>query len=277
MTHRPAARAHTKGPKAPAYSQAALTAMQNNANAKTAFDFFKSKGLTDEQAAGIVGNLDHEAPGLDPEQLQIGGGPGHGIAQWGANKASMDRWSRKPGDNVVDFAANQNEGGAAASSGTFAFGSSPTSLQTQLDFTWWELNNGYGINALKKQTTVDGATKSFEKTFEAAGKPEMPDRYARANAALAAFGGPRKITDGEDSLLVGQHLQPAAHVDSPDTEGGQVKEGHPTVFVGNQRLPFARVGDPMKIKNGTIVEGDTTVLLGGQAGSSAPGPGGSSK
>jgi uncharacterized Zn-binding protein involved in type VI secretion len=273
MTHRRAARAPTK--KAPAYSQAQLTAMQNNANAKTAFDFFKSKGLTDEQAAGIVGNLDHEAPGMDPEQRQIGGGPGHGIAQWGDDKhPNRDRWAHKPGDNVVDFAASQNEGGAAAASGTFAFGSSPTSLQTQLDFTWWELNNGYGINALKKQTTVNGATYSFEKTFEGAGKPEWADRYARANAALAAFG-PRKITEGENSLLVGHHLQPAAHVDSPDSEGGQVKEGHPTLFVGNLRLPFARVGDPMKVKDGTIVEGDETVLLGGQPGSSAAGPGGS--
>jgi uncharacterized Zn-binding protein involved in type VI secretion len=271
MTHRRAARAHTK---APAYSQAQLTAMQNNANAKTAFDFFKGKGLTDEQAAGIVGNLDHEAPGLNPEQHQEPYGPGRGIAQWGAPQANMDRWSRKPGDNVVDFAKTENEGGAAAASGTFAYGASPTSLQTQLDFTWWELNNGYGIDALKKQTTVNGATKSFEGTFEHAGTPEMKDRYERANAALAAFG-PRKITEGENSLLVGHHLQPAAHVDSPDSEGGQVGEGHPTLFVGNLRLPFARVGDSMKVKNGTIVEGDSTVLLGGQPGSSAPGPGSS--
>src|SRR5689334_16783965 len=100
MTHRRAARAKTK---APAYSQAQLTAMQNNANARIAFDYFKSKGLTDEQAAGIVGNLDHEAPGLDPEQKQIGGGPGRGIAQWGSNVAKYDRWAHKPGDNVVDF------------------------------------------------------------------------------------------------------------------------------------------------------------------------------
>jgi hypothetical protein len=227
-------------------------------NARIAFDYFKSKGLTDAQAAGVVGNLDHEAPGLDPNQRQIGGGPGHGIAQWGANKDSMDRWAHKPGDNVVDFAASH--------------GQSPTDLQTQLDFTWYELNHGYGINALRATKTVKSATTSFEKHFEAAGKPQMADRIARAKAALAAFGGgARRITEGEPSVLVGKAQQPAAHVDSPDSAGGKVKEGHPTVLVGPQQLPFARVGDPTKIKSGTVVDGDATVLLGGDPGSSGPG------
>jgi uncharacterized Zn-binding protein involved in type VI secretion len=73
-------------------------------------------------------------------------------------------------------------------------------------------------------------------------------------------------------VLVGEHKQPAAHVDSPDNQGGKVKEGHPTLFVGPQKLPFARVGDPMKIKDGSVVEGDTTVLLGGDGARSSPGP-----
>ena len=244
---RRAARAHSKPAGAAAPGE----------NARIAFDYFKAKGLTDAQAAGIVGNLDHEAPGMNPEQRQIGGGPGHGIAQWGASNPKMDRWARKPGDNVVDFAASH--------------GGSPTSLQTQLDFTWYELNHGYGLSALQKTTTVDSATTTFEKHFEAAGKPEMDDRLRRAKAALAAFGGgggSRKITEGENSVLVGQHLQPAAHVDSPDSGGGKVKEGHPTVLVGPQKKPFARVGDATKIKSGTVVDGDATVLLGGQPGSS---------
>jgi uncharacterized Zn-binding protein involved in type VI secretion len=254
MAHlRRAARAHTKH-RGHASHHAAPRALSENA--KTAFDYFKGKGLTDEQAAGVVGNLDHEAPGLNPEQQQIGGGPGHGIAQWGANNPKMDRWAHKPGDNVADFAASHNE--------------SPTALQTQLDFTWYELNHGYGLSALQSQKTVEGATQSFEKHFEAAGKPEMSDRIARAKAAFAAFGGggSRKITEGEPSVLVGHAQQPAAHVDSPDSGGGKVQEGHPTVLVGPNKLPFARVGDPTKIMPGTVVDGDSTVLLGGQPGSS---------
>jgi hypothetical protein len=223
-------------------------------NARIAFDYFKAKGLTDAQAAGIVGNLDHEAPGLDPNQHQIGGGPGRGIAQWGARKHSMDRWAHAPGDNVLDFAKSH--------------GQSPTSLRTQLDFTWHELNHGYGIKGLRATKTVESATTTFEKRFEAAGKPQMADRIRRAKAALAAFGGgSRRITHGEPTVLLGRHQQPAAHVDSPDSGGGKVKEGHPTVLVGKKRLPFARVGDATKIKSGTVVDGDATVLLGGEPGS----------
>ena len=250
---RRAARAHSKHHGHHAHA----APRGESANAKIAFDYFKAKGLTDAQAAGIVGNLDHEAPGLDPNQRQIGGGPGHGIAQWGASKASMDRWARKPGDNVADFAA--------------AHGQSPTDLQTQHDFTWYELNHGYGLGALRKTKTVNSATTSFEKHFEGAGKPEMADRFARAKAALAAFGGgagARRITEGEPSVLVGKAQQPAAHVDSPDSGGGKIKEGHPTILVGPKKLPFARVGDPTKIKVGAVVDGEATVLLGGQAGSS---------
>jgi hypothetical protein len=58
------------------------------------FKFFKSKGFSDEQAAGWVGNLRHES-GLDPAKYQEGTvqvsplgpavrlfGPGRGLAQW---------------------------------------------------------------------------------------------------------------------------------------------------------------------------------------------------
>src|ERR1700677_516699 len=66
-----------------------------SANNKTAFDYFVSKGLTDDQAAGIVGNLDQES-GMDPSIAQYGGGPGRGIAQWSAG----GRWDTNPNDNV---------------------------------------------------------------------------------------------------------------------------------------------------------------------------------
>src|SRR4051812_50224709 len=49
-------------------------------NDKAAFDYFVGKGLTNFQAAGIVGNLDQES-GMSPSARQSGG-PGRGIAQW---------------------------------------------------------------------------------------------------------------------------------------------------------------------------------------------------
>src|SRR5580658_5394526 len=58
-------------------------AISENGNDKIAFDFFVGKGLSKDQAAGIVGNLDQES-GMDPTIWQYGGGPGRGIAQWSA-------------------------------------------------------------------------------------------------------------------------------------------------------------------------------------------------
>ena len=263
---RPAARAKSKHrhklkPKHKRKHHAARGVVEN-ANDKIAFDFFKSKGLTDEQAAGIVGNFDHEG-GMNPAQKQLGGGPGRGIGQWSVG----DRWDTTHGDNVADFAASE--------------GKSPTSLQAQLDFTWYELNkfHSFGLAQLRASKTVDQATKAFQNKYERPNKKKagFADRLAHAKAALKAFGGGRKITEGEDTVLVGTKQKPAAHVDSPDTGGGKIKEGHPTIFVGKRQKPFARVGDPTKIKVGTVVDGDDTVLLGGDPGSSESGNAGSVK
>ena len=62
-------------------------------NDQTAYDYFRSKGLPNFQAAAIVGNLDQES-GVDPTIMQQNGGPGRGIAQWSTGGRS-DR--PKPG------------------------------------------------------------------------------------------------------------------------------------------------------------------------------------
>ncbi len=224
-----------------------------------AFNFFKSKGLTEEQAAGIVGNMDHESY-MNPEQHQLGGGKGRGIGQW----SKGERWDTTPGDNVVDFAKKE--------------GKSPTSLEAQLDFTWYELNhfNYLGLHELRQSKSLTGATTTFQDKFERpnSAKAGTADRLAHAKAVLDAYGskaGSRRITDGEDSVVLGRAQQPIAHVESPDTGGGKIKEGHPTIFVGKKRLPAARVGDPTKVRDGQVVDGDSTILLGGQPGTSRPG------
>lgn len=225
---------------------------------RIAFNFFKSKGLTDAQAAGIVGNFDHEG-GMNPAQKQLGGGPGRGIGQWSVG----ERWDTTPGDNVAEYAKKH--------------GLSPTSLEAQLGFTWYELEKFpyLGLKQLKAAKTVEEATKVFQDKYERPNKAKAhySSRLAHAKAALDAFGGQgsRRIKEGEDSVVLGKGQQPAAHVESPDTGGGKIKEGHPTIFVGRKQLPFARVGDPTKIKDGAVVDGDSTVLLGGQAGTSKPG------
>src|SRR5580692_11666632 len=94
---------------------------------QVAFEYFVGRGLSDVQAAGIVGNLDQESS-MDPSVSQYGGGPGRGIAQWSVG----GRWDTNENDNVLWYAREQGE--------------SPYSLTLQLQFVWYELEkfSGYG-------------------------------------------------------------------------------------------------------------------------------------
>jgi murein DD-endopeptidase MepM/ murein hydrolase activator NlpD len=121
--------------------------------------------------AGILGNLEHEAPGLKPDTYQYGGGPGRGIAQWEVNHAGNNfkgRWPsavRLYGENVIN------------------------SLPNQLDFIKWELDTSHVVDgqsrlpsgyATKKYVVdipqnIHEATKNFMYDFE------RPDSIAQAN------------------------------------------------------------------------------------------------
>lgn len=146
------------------------------ANDKAAYEYFLCKGLTNFQAAAVVGNLDQES-GIDPEIHQAGGGVGRGIAQWSAGA----RWDTTPNDNVMAFAAQK--------------GQSATSLALQFDFIWYELTTfaNYGLAELKASTNVTDATQVFEDKFEGcvyANYPEcaLPSRVNFSKGVLAAYG-----------------------------------------------------------------------------------------
>ena len=144
--------------------------VHENANDKTAFDFFLAKGLSPVQAAGIVGNLDQES-GMDPTISQIGGGPGRGIAQWSAG----GRWDHDSHDNVAWYASTKGE--------------SKFSLHLQLEFIWYELTDlGYGYSHLENATSVPLATEIFQDDYEICGACDSSNRIAHADAALADYG-----------------------------------------------------------------------------------------
>lgn len=120
--------------------------------------FFESKGLSKEQVAGIMGNFHVEAPGFDPSQRQLGGGPGFGIAQWeGSRKRDLFKYAAEHGMPADD-------------------------LNTQLNFAWHELQTTHkgALKALMQTHTVEQATNVFERKFEVAGKPNMSARVAAA-------------------------------------------------------------------------------------------------
>lgn len=135
-------------------------------NEAAAFSFFMEKGLTAEQAAGVIGNLDQES-GMDPAIHQIGGGPGRGIAQWSAG----GRWDTYAGDNLVEFTA----------------GGDRYSLQVQLDFIWYELTafSYYGLTDLQAANTVEQAVVAFQDDYEGCGTCHTDRRIA---FALDAYG-----------------------------------------------------------------------------------------
>ncbi len=159
------------GDRGPSGEQLGETESALFSNDQAAFDFFVGKGLTNFQAAGIVGNLDQES-GVNPNAVQYGGGPGRGIAQWSVG----GRWDTDSNDNAVWYAGKQ--------------GQSVWSLQLQLEFIWYELTtfSGYGLGALKASTNVTDATIAFQNDFEGCGACNQSGRIAYAQAVLNAYG-----------------------------------------------------------------------------------------
>jgi hypothetical protein len=147
------------------------TAMALSNNEHTAFTFFVNQGLTPIQAAGIVGNLMQESS-VVPTSVEYGGGPGRGIAQWSVG----GRWDSSRGDNMTSFAADH--------------GLSRTSLDAQLQFIWFELENfpGYGLGRLETATTITSAVAAFQTDFEICGTCANSKRISYANQVYAAYG-----------------------------------------------------------------------------------------
>lgn len=128
---------------------------QNNQNStkmtnNDIIDYFINKGLTENQARGIYGNLMQESGG----NLTIRSRDGYnsyGLAQWtGARKTKLFQM----------------------------YGKNP-SKQDQLDYLWWELNNTEksALRALLQTTTIQDATKVFMDKFERPAKSAA--NYAR--------------------------------------------------------------------------------------------------
>ncbi len=154
---------------------------QEEANSRDKpFDFSKSRGsngqktwdflrqdlnLTKAQAAGVIGNLEQESH-LNPNQHQLKGGPGFGLAQWeGSRKQSLEKFAQQ-------------------------HGSPRGALDIQLKFLKHELNTSEksAFHALQRAKTVEEATLAFAKKFERAGRPNMPARYRFAKNAMARYG-----------------------------------------------------------------------------------------
>lgn len=128
--------------------------------------FFINKGLTKDQAKGIVGNLLHESGGRSDileggkrGELTVGSGKGYGLAQW------TDK-SRQQG--LADFAKSR--------------GTKTSDVNTQLEYIWKELNEkeSKALSALRKTTNVKDATEVFMNLYERPGVKALQSRLKHA-------------------------------------------------------------------------------------------------
>ncbi|MGY0181288.1 phage tail spike protein [Lactococcus petauri] len=139
-------------------------------NAWIVWQFLKSKGYTEQAAAGILGNMEQES-GVMPDTDQIGG-PAYGLVQWDGSAYPLVPPATWNGREYV-----QNLLRAAGISGDYRI------AKTQSQLLEWCMFNGqyiktsaypYSVAQFKGLTNISTATTAFEANFErpAATHPE---------------------------------------------------------------------------------------------------------
>ncbi len=161
-------------------------------NIEKIFNFLVGKGLTANQAAGFMGNIQAES-GFRPNLVQYGGTNSRGEKSVAGQPSSLDDTMRIDGTTGYGLAQwtsknrQQNLHDFAAQRGT-----KDGDLATQLDFLWQELTTSYGgvYNKLKQSTTLQDATFiiliEFERPRDIEGN--KPVRLRFATAILAKYG-----------------------------------------------------------------------------------------
>lgn len=157
---------HTKGKKtSTAKSGYSTTSYQKSSNnARTCWNFFKSKGLSGIAIAGICGNIAQES---QYSPTATSGNNDIGIIQWtGPAKTALISWCNSHGLRY-------------------------TSLSAQLDYLWNASssartshgikNNATLMRGLRNAKSIEAAVDIFEQQVEGAGIPAMGNRYRDAH------------------------------------------------------------------------------------------------
>lgn len=141
----------------------ASATLQGSSNQEIVFSFLIGKGLSPENAAGIVGNMIAES-GVDPNAIE-GNGEGHGLVQWSFGRKA----------NLFAFAAQQ--------------GKPWNDMGLQLDFLWIELTGPYAgfLAELRQQTSVRDSAILFMTDFERPRDQSDAKKNQRAEMAQGVF------------------------------------------------------------------------------------------
>lgn len=170
-------------------------------NAEAIYQNLRENGFTHDAAVGALGNFHVETGGtLDPNQGQVGGGPGRGIGQWTLNERFKDltNFAKKRGDDPLD-------------------------LQTQLAFVHHEIGNDPRFRRMKEKmnkVSADQAALIFSKIFEGPqkGKEHNDRRIAAAKKYSDRF-----------AEQVGENSQYADLVNEEEPPIGKPYEGMSSV------------------------------------------------
>jgi hypothetical protein len=162
--------------------------------AKQAMAFYQRKGWTRAQAAALVGHEAYES-GLNPQQREIGGGPGQGLAQWGKRRQKdFKEWSG--GKNLIN-----------------------ATMAEQLEFSHFELTKGKEQAAgrrLRATSSVADATSVVFDYERPANRSSAPQRLALAQRFYETESGKApgdtKPAPGAQVAAGGQAAQPPVHV-----------------------------------------------------------------
>lgn len=130
-------------------------------------DLMNDFGLTREQAAGFVGNLDHETGGFkfmqEIEPVVPGSRGGYGFAQWtGPRRKQFEAWASENQKDLGSYEAN------------YGF------LKHELENT----PEGRVLDSLRSAQTVEDAATVVSKKFLRPGIPHLDSRIARASRYL---------------------------------------------------------------------------------------------
>lgn len=187
-------------------------------NLEKIYNFLVGKGLNARQAAGVLGNIQHES-GYSPTRHEQSyadfNAGGYGIAQWtyGRRTSLVEHLKRTLGDDFMTQYYNDSYSGSAKEADDYVprntngelmpLGDNDTMLQAELDFLFQETSTRLiskvtsdktsatrGDNeweSLKKATSIEDAAKIWLYNFEIPANIEQAaiDRTAAGEAILA--------------------------------------------------------------------------------------------
>ena len=212
----------------------------------------KSLGLTDEVAAGTLGNMMHES-GLSPARYEnkwrsvwengfdwetdSTGGHGVGLIQWsGGRRVNFFKYMREKNNDLTEkYLKKPSEYGSLSGDSFIEKANNEDEIDAlyslEITFLIDEIKNNSAYSGLFNQTTVDDAAVYFSSKIEGCTECLNPDsttskeRRASAQEIFTEFSGKDKFNSGGGSAAKYSGINPACDCDDSGNIGGGLYAG----------------------------------------------------